>query len=493
MFYKLRNILNKEINFGDFFKVKSHHCSSNSCNFLQTIAYFRKSLKIFLNSSHFLTVALYFCIALGFIANSKLSPANYYGAYSETHQPTATLIEATAEAATSSPPVFDDDEANYKHIAGILQAGDTLSTSFKRHHISDELRLQIIRGLEGHLDFKELRPNDHYAITIDDKGELIKCVYESGPLNIYAITRTPNGFHTEQLRIPLSCETVKIAGTIQNSLFAAFMQYNEDPKLIYAFADIFASKIDFNTETRKGDRFNIVFEKYYKDDQFIGYGKILVARYETVDGENFEGFYYSSDNTPGSYFDATGRELGSSFIRSPVPMGRVTSGFSFHRKHPILGVVRPHLGVDLAAPIGTPIMAVADGRVTFSGWKGGYGKLIMLRHANNYKTYYGHLLRFAKGIKPGVRVKQKQVIGYVGMTGITTGPHLHYEVRQNNTPKNPFAIKFRPKSILEGKELKLFTQARDILTDIALSLEKDHEVIQVKNVTVTPETEISFL
>ena len=217
MFYKLRNILNKEINFGDFFKVRSHHCSSNSCNFLQTIAYFRKSLKIFLNSSHFLTVALYFCIALGFIANSKLSPANYYGAYSETHQPTVTLIEATAEAATSSPPVFDDDEANYKHIAGILQAGDTLSTSFKRHHISDELRLQIIRGLEGHLDFKELRPNDHYAITIDDKGELIKCVYESGPLNIYAITRTPNGFHTEQLRIPLSCETVKIAGTIQSS------------------------------------------------------------------------------------------------------------------------------------------------------------------------------------------------------------------------------------------------------------------------------------
>ncbi len=493
MFYNLRNILNKKINLGELAGIKSLLNRVSHSNFPKTIACCQKSLKIFLNSSHFLTIALYFCLALGFIANSKLSPARQFDSHFDIQPAGATLISTTAEPTASSSLYDVDDETNYKQIAGKLHAGDTLSASFKRHHINDELRLQIIRALEGHLDFRDLRPNDHYSITLDDKGDLIKCVYESGPLTIYTITRTPEGFQTEQLQIPLACQTVKISGTIQGSLFSAFMQYDEDPKLIYAFADIFASQIDFNTETRNGDRFNIVFEKYYKDDQFVGYGKILVAKYETIDGDSFEGFYYSSENTPGSYFDAMGRELGSSFIRSPVPMGRVTSGFTFHRKHPISGVVRPHLGVDLAAPTGTPVMAVADGRVTFANWNGGYGKQVILRHANGYKTYYGHLSRFAKGITPGVRVKQKQIIGYIGSTGVATGPHLDYRIQYNATFKNPFAMKFKPKSILEGKELKLFTHARAVLADLMLSLEEDHKVIQVKDVTITPETEISFL
>ena len=154
---------------------------------------------------------------------------------------------------------------------------------------------------------------------------------------------------------------------------ASLNAFKEDPKLIYSFADIFASKIDFNTEIRFGDTFELVFEKYYKNNQFVGYGKILVARYNSKEVGSLEGFYFDQGGEKSAYFDHRGNELGESFIRSPLPMARVSSGFSYNRRHPVLNIVRPHLGVDLAAPMGTPIMATSDGRVRFAGWKGGYG------------------------------------------------------------------------------------------------------------------------
>ncbi|MBW2164429.1 MAG: M23 family metallopeptidase [Deltaproteobacteria bacterium] len=195
-----------------------------------------------------------------------------------------------------------------------------------------------------------------------------------------------------------------------------------------AFTDIFASRLDFNTETRLGDQFDVIVEEYFKDDRFVGYGK-------------------------GKYYDSDGREVGTSFLRSPLPVYRVTSKFSKRRLHPILKVYRPHLGVDLAAPIGTRIMAAADGRVSFVGWQKGFGRTVILKHPGGYKTYYGHLSRFAKGIKKGIRVEQKQIIGYVGSSGLSTGPHLDYRIKENGIFKNPFNMKFKPKSKLAGKAL----------------------------------------
>lgn len=449
-----------------------------------------ETFKTFLNSPHFLTVTIFLSVASVIFCNSAFSPANRsHGvlAIASVGEPAPmSIAEPVVEQNVSAKPV------NFTEIKGQLRPGDTLSKSFKRCKIDDQIRIQVIRGFADLLNFNELRPGDRYSVVLDESGELVKCIYESDPLNIYTINRTPEGYQAEKLNIPLKCQTIKIAGTIQSSLFEAFSQHTEDPKLIYAFADIFASKIDFNTETRKGDRFNVVFEKYFKDGQFIGYGKILVARYERANNEVFEGFYYTSEKTPGSYFDADGNGLGASFIRSPVPVGRVSSKFSFRRKHPISGVVRPHLGVDLAAPTGTPIMASADGRVKFVGWNGGFGKQVVLDHGNGFQTYYGHLSKYTKGLKAGKRVKQKQIIGYVGATGVATGPHLDYRIRHNGVYKNPFALKFKPKSVLKDEELDRFQQTKVLLARLMDSLD-DFKIMQVKNITITPDTTITFL
>lgn len=454
----------------------------------QTVLSCQKSFNVFLNSSHFLTIAIFLSFATALICNSALSPSNRIPASTVASTPKQINIPA-------EQPVIKQasvDLAKFTEIKGKLLPGDTLSKSFKRNKINDQVRIQVIQKFANLLNFNELYPGDRYSLLLDENGKLVKCIYESGPLNIYTINLTPNGYEAEKLQIPLKCQTVKITGTINSSLFAAFSPHTEDPKLIYAFADIFASQIDFNTETRRGDRFSVVFEKYFKEGEFIGYGKILLARYERANNELLEGFYYTSENTPGAYFDTEGRGLGSSFIRSPVPVGRVSSKFSYRRKHPILGVVRPHLGVDLAAPTGTPIMAAADGRIKFVGWNGGFGKQIVIDHGNGYRTYYGHLSKYRKGLKAGKRVKQKQTIGYVGSTGLSTGPHLDYRIRVNGVFKNPFAMKFKPKSYLKGEELARFQQTKILLAHLMNSLD-DFKIMQVKNITVTPDMKITFL
>jgi murein DD-endopeptidase MepM/ murein hydrolase activator NlpD len=240
-----------------------------------------------------------------------------------------------------------------------------------------------------------------------------------------------------------------------------------------------------------GDRFELLVEKYYKADVFVGYGRILVARYQQAD-VIFEGFYFASANTPAGYFDANGEALGTWFIRSPIPFGRVTSGFTMKRKHPIDGVVRPHLGVDLAAPQGTPVMAAADGRVEFVGRKGGFGKTVILRHNGGYRTYYGHLSGFKKGLSNNSPVSQKEIIGYVGSTGISTGPHLDYRIQQNGVFRNPFGLKFQAKTILQDGELALFRREYSQVAEL-FNTNTSGKIIQVKNVTLSEDNRITFL
>lgn len=463
------------------------------------------SLKRFINTPHFLTIALSCTFATAFIVQTlaPLAPSHRPSISGITAAPSQESIQALdvgrngagpepVAAAAQEQPSPETIPETYTEISGKLMPGDTLTTAFKRARVGDAIRLQIIRSFAGLLDFRDLRPHDTFSVILDDKGALFRCTYESGPLDIYTLKKAENGFEAAKLQVPLECRSVKIAGVVQSSLFAAFSEYSEDPKLIYAFADIFASKIDFNTETRNGDRFSLVFEKYYKKGEFVGYGRILVARYEQED-QTLDGYYFAADDSSaGSYFDLDGKELGASFIKSPVPVGRVSSGFTYRRKHPILKVVRPHLGVDLAAPTGTPIMAAADGKVKFIGRNGGFGKQVVLVHGGGYKTYYGHLSRFKKGLKPGARVKQKQIIGYVGATGLATGPHLDYRISHNGVFKNPFALKFRPKSVLAGNELERFKQASQALAQLMDSLDSP-TVVQVRHVIVTPDTNLSFL
>jgi len=352
---------------------------------------------------------------------------------------------------------------------------------------------QILTNMKKCLDYRRLRSGDTYTVVLDENNKLLRCNYESGPLDVYSLKRSVTGFTAAKIAVPVECRTERIAGEIDSSLFASFSQSNVDSSLTYAFADIFSSRLDFNTETRQGDSFSLLYEKYYKAGRFIGYGRILVARYEQVGGDVLEGYRYGDKNgVGGSFYDRNGKDLGSAFIRSPVPVGRVSSRFTLQRKHPVLGVVRPHLGVDLAAPVGTPIMAAADGQVQFVGPKGGFGKQIVLRHRNGCRTYYGHLSRFKAGLKPGQTVKQKEIIGYVGSTGMSTGPHLDYRLSKSNVFVNPFAVEFIPKSRITKKAMPLFRERTGLLAGL-LEQSPNKRVLMVRQMLVQPDQQIALL
>ena len=187
------------------------------------------------------------------------------------------------------------------------------------------------------------------------------------------------------------------------------------------------------------------------------------------------------------FFNEKGEELGTDFLRSPIPFGRVTSRFSYRRKHPILKVVRPHLGVDLAAPVGTPVMAASGGKIIFRGRKGGYGKLVIMKHPNGYKTYYGHLSRFRKGQSVGSKISQKDIIGYVGSTGLSTGPHLDYRISHENAFRNPFSIEFKPRSVLTGEALASFSKKRLELARL-MNAAEGKIVLLVKQIVLGPDS-----
>src|SRR5438067_13354517 len=226
--------------------------------------------------------------------------------------------------------------------------------------------------------------------------------------------------------------------------------------------DIFAWDFDFTADTRTGDRFRLLVEKRYAGDRFVNYGRILVAQYvsngRVISGVGFE----AGGEGRYSFYDPEGRSLKKSFLKSPLEFSRITSRFTYARPHPILGGTLPHLAVDYAAPPGTPVRAVADGTVSHAGWDGGYGLAVRVRHRSGYQTLYAHLSRFGHDVRAGTRVNQRQVIGYVGSTGLSTGPHLHYEVIKGGRRVNPLGEKFIPGDPIpraERTEFERYTHA----------------------------------
>jgi murein DD-endopeptidase MepM/ murein hydrolase activator NlpD len=248
---------------------------------------------------------------------------------------------------------------------------------------------------------------------------------------------------------------VKAVGEIRSSLFEAMEAAGEQDLLTLTFAEILAWEIDFYKDVREGDRFKVVVEKVYKGDQFIQYGPVRAVEYQR--GEKIiQGIRYKE-----GYYNEQGVSLKRAFLKIPLRFNRISSKFSRARKHPILGGIRPHFGVDYAAPPGTPIWAVADGTVISCGWGGGFGNQVVLRHMNGYTTYYGHLSGFGPGIRTGARVRQKQIIGYVGSTGLSTGPHLDYRLSKDGHFRNPLREVFPTGLPIEKGETEAFHRIRD--------------------------------
>ena len=327
--------------------------------------------------------------------------------------------------------------------------------------------LDIVKKAKPVFDLTRMKEDSVLkAFTID--GRLQKVEYKFSDYEFLIVERDPDGnMAAKKGELPHEIRETVVTGTIENSLYEDALKAGADPQAVVALTDIFAWDIDFASDIHKGDSFRILSEMLYVDGVPVKTGRLLGAEMENG-GKNYTAIYYEGNNGKG-YYDEKGRSLKKTLLKSPLRFRRITSTFSRGRFHPVLKRYRPHHGIDYGAPTGTPIESAGSGVVKYAGWKGGYGKYIEIKHSNGYTTAYGHLSRIGKGVRSGSKVDQGQVIGYVGSTGISTGPHLHYEVKVNNKLINPLSVKSLPGVPVPKKELSQFAAVRESVLDKLIS------------------------
>ena len=326
----------------------------------------------------------------------------------------------------------------------MVNRGESLFDIFKKEGISLRYLPEITRASRKVYNLVRLKPLRSYIITIikepgRSEEKLSTFKYSINDLEYLKVINLEDRFRAVKEPVRYEKRLTLISGSIEDNLIDAIGPTPEHQRLAIELAEIFESEIDFVTELRKGDRFQMLVEQLWKDNVFKGYGKIRAARFVN-NGKNYEAYLYSIDGKE-YYFDQKGRSLKKALLRAPLRFKYISSRFSYHRRHPILKIVRPHLGVDYAAPTGTPVSAAGNGTVVFAGWRGGFGKSVIIRHPNGYVTYYGHLSRIKRGIRRGRKVTQGEVIGYVGSTGLATGPHLDYRVKKHGRFINPLSMR----------------------------------------------------
>jgi murein DD-endopeptidase MepM/ murein hydrolase activator NlpD len=331
------------------------------------------------------------------------------------------------------------DKEIYREISGTIEEGQTFFNIFRQHgiDIAELARLQEVSA-NVHL-LKNVYPGNQYKIRVNTADRVQSLLYGINDDTTLQITKTATGFLAEKIFAQYEREVHYVGGIIRDNLIDSVGDGKDNTVLALQLSDIFAWDIDFSTDLRKGDEFKIVVEGLYKDGQFRKYGSILSAAFKN-NGKDYYAYRFEHDSEA-DYYDPDGNSLRKAFLKAPLNFRRISSSFSSRRYHPVLKIYRPHHGIDYAAPKGTPVSSVGDGTVTFSGYKGQYGKLVIVRHPNGYRTYYGHLSRIKRNARKGFKIKQGDVIGTVGSTGLTTGPHLHYEMRRYNKPVNPRTIK----------------------------------------------------
>lgn len=375
-----------------------------------------------------------------------------------------TIIFTPTEPEPEPAPVAITPEAppmSPAPVTGSLGKRRTFQDALAALGVAKEKAIQIVRALRPHINFRRLKPEDGMELHRDATGDLVKFVYRQSPIDVVEATRAGDIWRGTRLEVPVDRQVVAVSGTIKDNLFESVERAGEKPQLVLDFAEIFAWDFDFAADSQPGDRFRMLVEKVFTGDQFVKYGRILAAEYES-EGRVHTGVHFQ-DREGSGYYTPAGESLRRAFLRSPLEFTRISSTFSRGRRHPILGGIRPHLAVDYAAPQGTPIFAVADGVVESAGWSGGGGNTVVIRHRANFKTMYNHLVEFAKGIRSGASVRQRQVIGYVGSTGLSTGPHLDYRVMKDGRFVNPIKQTFLPGMPITSANRHAFTEARDSL------------------------------
>jgi len=354
-----------------------------------------------------------------------------------------------------------------------VRPGDTLATLLKRLGVEDAAAAEYIKKDQLAYQVLQLKPGKQVRVQTSPDGhlQLLQTTVGNGRDTVSNLMVQREGDHFKSAQSPAALEKrVEMrSGEIRSSLFAATDLAQIPDNVATQIVDMFSTDIDFASDLRRGDRFNVVYETLWQNGEYVRAGRVLAAEFINA-GRPHQAVWFDEPGSRqgGGYYGFDGKSLKKAFLKSPLEFSRISSGFAM-RRHPISGKWKAHKGVDFAAVTGTPVRAAADGVVDFAGTQGGYGNLVVIKHWGNYSTAYGHLNRFGSGVRKGMKVSQGDLIGYVGSTGWSTGPHLHYEFRVANVPRDPLSIEMPTAQPLAGAQLQRFRGvASDMLHRFAL-------------------------
>ena len=351
----------------------------------------------------------------------------------------------------------------YKSLQYIAKSGDTYQSIINKLEINETEKKILLKTILNEKTLKILRINQKFSLKLDNlnKGNIVNFKIETDKKNEILFTRSneENIFKTKKIKKNFTKSLVYKETVILDSLYNSAINLGIKPNIIIEFARLYGFQIDFQRDIWKNDSFQIIYEEFTNEDNIVvDTGEIIFANLNLQDTD-YQLYKFEYEENKIDYFDENGKSIRKTLMKTPINGARLSSSYG-KRKHPILGYTKMHTGTDFAAPKGTPIMASGDGKVIKAGWCGGGGNCVKIKHNSTYQTVYAHMSKFGRGIKKGVRVKQGQVIGYVGSTGMSTGPHLHYEVIENGKKINSQKLKLPSGKILKGSNRKNFEVAK---------------------------------
>ncbi len=338
-----------------------------------------------------------------------------------------------------------------------IQRGDTVAAILSRFEVNNRDTINFLRDARNIKAMHQLVPGKTVHAQATATGELLALRYFSGGNEQFLMEKIDGAFKLSEQPVKLEAHIQMKSGVINSSLFAATDSAGVPDNITTQIVDIFASDIDFHQDLRKDDRFTVVYESLHIDGEPAKAGRVLAVEFVNQ-GTSCKAVYFKADDGNSGYYAPDGKSLRKAFLRSPLEFSRISSGFSSARFHPVLQTWRAHKGVDYAAPTGTRVKATASGTVAFAGWQNGYGNVIILQHQSQYSTAYGHLSAFAKGLRSGQRINQEDIIGYVGATGLATGPHLHYEFRINGVQRDPLRVAMPAAIPITARDMAIFLE-----------------------------------
>ena len=353
-------------------------------------------------------------------------------------------VEAGPIEEKAAKPSQPRPEMRAQWIHHTVASGESLARIFKARSLSANLLHRIVNSSKTAKTLANIRPGQELRFLLDDEDGLVELVLVKSPIESLHVRAVDDTFEAELVSKSVDTRLANVTGTIESSLFVDGQKAGLTDSQIMELAEIFGWDIDFALEIRAGDQFRVIYDEQFVDGEKFRNGPIVAAEFVNR-GQTYQAFRYETQDQI-SYYDADGHSKRRAFIRTPIRFARIASRFTPRRWHPILKRWKSHKGVDYAAPTGTPIKVTGNGKVVFRGWQKGYGRVVIVQHSSKYKTVYAHMSKFRGSVKKGTRVKQGQVIGYVGQSGWATGPHLHYEFRVHNVQRNPLTVKL-PKSL----------------------------------------------